>query len=212
MHPYLEALPRLLAAQVLRARRSDDDGLCRFVTRSGQERGWLEVLNDVEDGFAARWKFTGPGLNSDVGQNRIPFVDVAGKVGRPAPFRCQKCKRQVGTLVFRQFWACAKCQGLRHRSTFLGRAIRDAERQMVRHSELCGLVRAGRPKHMKHETYRRLKMELRSLDKSIPHLALISANRERMEFVLSEWMSQEKARQLHGYNPELVFVDGSRWS
>ena len=210
--PYVEGYPRLIASEVRRAYMSDEEPLvlCRFFTTSGQARGWLEILTEnIEDGFGARWKFVGPGLNSDVGRGKIGYTFVSGKVGRPAPFRCQKCKRQVGNLVFTSYWACGRCHGLRNRSTFLQPNVLEAEQQAARLDVLRQRIGSGRPRLMRQQTYRSLKEELRQLERLAARYDFPVANRDRTNVVVSEWMSEERARREHGFNPHLIFVDGT---
>lgn len=204
--PYCEAYPRLAASEFRGATESGEGrDVCRFATRSGVEVGWLYLTRKLDEGYEAVWKFAAPHLNSDLGLHLIGYRERPRKRGRPSPFRCRVCKRQKSNLYFKTYWACRECQGLRYRSTFLPRNVRLEEWQMDRRAELRGLIGGGRPKGMRQSTYRTLKKELSQLDAASPSFGTYVANAERLLLIEAEWMSEEVAREMDGFVPELVF-------
>lgn len=204
--PYCEAYPRLSGADMVRA-SFDDHSLCRFATRHGEERGWLEILGSHALGEVARWKLRGPGVDPHVGRHVIPYCYESGQRGRPSPFTCQGCKRRVGNLVFTTTWKCRRCHGLRYRSTYLDRSVRDAERNFTRWEDLKRQIGSGRPPGMWQTTYRMLKAELRRVETSWDLQVHLTANTDRQTVVMSEWMSSETAWKEHGFDPASYFDD-----
>lgn len=208
--PYCEAYPRLIGTDVLRANRDDEPTvLCRFTTDKGHERGWLEVRTEaeVDGGFMARWRFTGPGLDPQQGQGRILFSAESQGRFRPSPFTCDKCKRRVRNLVFNDYWGCTSCHGLRNRSNYLDAAVREDERRALRYAELRQRVGSGRPPRMRHATYRALRTEFGRLRRTMQRLRTASANRDRDTVICGTWMTLETAQRIHDYRPHIIFDD-----
>ena len=206
--PYCEAYPCLSASQFRRAVVDPDTPLplCRFAVRTGAERGWLIILGPIEGGYEATWRFSGPGLDSLVGLHKILYTVERGRPGRPSPFTCRRCKQRTANLYFKDFWGCRTCHGFRHRSTYLQRSVRDAERQTLRGLELRDRIGAGRPPKMRHATYAALKSELRRLERAVPN-PYHSANAQRQTVIEAEWMNDQTARQIHGFNEVMIFGD-----
>ena len=207
--PYCEAHPRLIGEGFLRASRTGDFdlALCRFTSSRGDERGWLEILHPIEGGRVARWKLWGPGVDRLPGRHVIRFKDEPGKRGRPSPFTCPGCKRSVRNLVFKNNWQCGRCQGLRNRSTYLKRDVRDAEHKLARLDKLNGLIAQGRPPGMWHDTYRKLRDELTRLKTWSMSADFVTANRNRTVTVESEWMTRGDAWRLYRFEPDSYFRD-----
>lgn len=203
--PYCEAHPRLIGSQVRRAYLSDDALICRFKSESGAQRGWLEVI-DVDRGcFSARWRIFAPWSNPRPGAAIFPFSPPSGKAGRPAPFTCPDCERQVANLIFVEQWACRECHGLVYRSTLLDANVRAEEWRAERLVAVQELIGLGRPKGMRHATFRALRLELTQLQRTARGSLGATANRERLARIDSEWIPYEVAHSVHGFDRNIVF-------
>lgn len=142
-----------------------------------------------DDRLRLRWLLHGPGFDGE-GQQTLCYSWRPLRGWMKPIIACPVCGALRDKLWFNGCWACASCHGLRNRSHWFDKKVRDALRDQDRLFELQRELAEGRPPRMRHSTYERKLADLEKLTKRLSFLRPVANSRvaARTEF---EWISEQ---------------------